>query len=163
MRIMQPLASLMALWRGRAGTLLWAVLVLEVLIFVYAWIAGAHTRVVGVVWGETTSSTGFLLALCAVEAFLAWRIWRGGSVAWFFLLFLVGISAGKTFAAVVSSFSPYSLGLLVLLFAQVTLLVSPAVRGPRQVRGDRYELMHRELSGRQGVRNLHASSASDEE
>lgn len=119
----------MTLWRSRAGVLLSAVVVLEASILVYAETAGAHTRIVGVIWNESTSSTGFLLAVCTVEAFLVWRVWRGGSVAWFFLLYLVGLSAGKTLAAVVSSFGLYSLGLLVLLLAQFTLLISPAVRG----------------------------------
>jgi hypothetical protein len=127
----QSWASLMTLWRSRAGVLLSAVLGLEASIFVYAKTVGAHNRVVGVVWSETTSSTGFLLALCVVEAFLVWRVWRGGYWPWFLLLYLVGVRAGKTLAATAFSFGLYSLGLEMLLLAQLALLISPAIRGRR--------------------------------
>jgi hypothetical protein len=130
-RTMKPFASLIALWRDRPGVLLSAAVALEMLIFVYSRTLGAHASVVGVIWSGSTRNTGFLLAVCAVEAFLAWRIWRNDSWAWYFLLYLVGISAGKTFVAVVTSFSLYSLGLQALLLAQVAILVSPAVRGRR--------------------------------
>lgn len=119
-------------WRVAVGSL-----GLEASIFVYAKTVGAHTSVVGVVWSETTSNTGFLLALCAVEAFLVWRvwrvwrIWRGDYWPWFLLLYLVGVSAAKTLAAMVFPFGLYSLGLEVLLLAQLALLISPAIRGRR--------------------------------
>ena len=131
-RTVQPLSSLTTVWRSRAGVLLSAVLVLAALIFVYARTAGAHTQLAGVIWSESTSSTGFLLAVCTVETFLAWRVWRGGSVAWYFLVYFVGLSAGKTLVAVASSFGLYGLGLLVLLLIQFTLLISPAIRARRR-------------------------------
>jgi hypothetical protein len=126
--IVKPLASLMALWRTRAGVLLSGLLALDALIFVYAKTGGAHTGIVGVFWSASTSSTGFLLVVCAVEGFL---VWRGGSVAWSLLLYLIGLNAVKTLIAVVSSLGPYQVGLLVLLVAQLTLLISPAVREHR--------------------------------
>jgi hypothetical protein len=130
-RTVRPLAGLMTLWRGRAGALLSAVVVLQALILVYARTAGAHARVAGVVWSASTGSTEFLLALSALEVFLIWRVWRGGPVAWTFLLILMAFTAGKTSAALVSSFGLYGAGLLVLLLAQVAFLVSPAVRARR--------------------------------
>ena len=119
----------MTLWRSHTGVLLSAVLVLEALIFAYAKTVGPHIRGLGIFW--SASNTGFLLAACAVDAFLMWRVWRGGSVAWFILLYLVGVSAEKTLFAIVSAFDLYGLGLLVLLLAQFTLLISPAIRARR--------------------------------
>jgi hypothetical protein len=119
----------MTLWRSRAGVLLSAVFVLDASLFVDAKTVGPHIRGLGVFWGA--SNTSFLLAACAVDAFLMWRVWRGGSVALFLLLYLVGVSAGQTISAMVSSFDLYGLGLLVLLLAQFTLLISPAIRARR--------------------------------
>jgi hypothetical protein len=125
--LVKPLASLMKLWRTRAGVLLAGILALDALIFVYARTAGAHARGITLFWSGSTGSAGLQLAVCAVEAFLIWRVWRGGSVAWSLLLCLIGISTFKTLVAVVSSPGPYQLGLLILLIAQVTFLTSPAV------------------------------------
>jgi hypothetical protein len=59
--IVKPLASLMTLWRTRAGVLLSGLMALDALIFVYARTAGAHARIAGVFWSASTGSTGFLL------------------------------------------------------------------------------------------------------
>jgi hypothetical protein len=147
-------------WRSGAGVLLWLYLLLAVLEPAYIRHVGSSLDAgMGVNIGfETVGGTrqaGWLAGF-GLEAFLIWRVWRGGVLAWAVLLTLTGWSAliwGTAFVVQLhgetgmtgheaGNASPYLLGLLGFSVAGLALLTSPAVRArtsaaPRPVAGHR--------------------------
>jgi hypothetical protein len=138
--------GMLRIWLSGAGPLLWSYLALAVLELAYIRQAGGSLNGgMGVNIGfETVGGTrqagwpaGF-----ALEAFLIWRVWRGGVLAWAALLTLNGWSAliwGAAFVVQLhgesgmtghetGSASPYLLGLLGFSIAALVLLTSPAIR-----------------------------------
>jgi len=108
------------IWRSGARELLVVYMVLDLLEFAYTRTAGANLN------GDA-SVVGQLLWL-ALEAFLAWHVWRGRSIAWTILMVINGLIV---LAAVLGAAWPwklYLLGLLAFTGAQLALLLSPAVR-----------------------------------
>ncbi len=69
------------LWREDAGPLLVLFLVLDIAILVYGQTAGAR-------YNSHIDFAGQQVAWMAIDAFLVWRIWRGGRLAWGILLAL---------------------------------------------------------------------------
>ncbi len=137
---------MLKVWRSGAGALLWSYLVLDVFELVYIRHVGSSLNAgMGVNIGfETVGATrqaGWLAGF-ALEAFLVWRVWRGGLLAWAALLALTGWSAliwGTAFVVQLhgetgmtghetGNASPYLLGLLGFSIAGLVLLASPAIR-----------------------------------
>ena len=138
---------MLRIWRGGAGALVWSYLLLDVLELAYTRHLGRSLNAgMGVNIGfETVGGTrqaGWLAGL-ALEAFLCWRVWRGGVLAWAALLTLTGWSLlvwGTAFVVQLhghsgmtghetGNASPYLLGLLGFSAAGLVLLTSPAIRG----------------------------------
>jgi hypothetical protein len=151
--------KVLGLWRTRARALLIALVILDASILVDARTAGIGSRVMGVFWSGVTSNTSFMLAACAVEAFLIWCVWRRGLVAWYLLLYLVGLNAIKTLLASASSPGFYLLGLLAMLVAQFAILISPAVR--RHVAGRPRRSLRSYLRGPGSVSEHQVAGAID--
>jgi hypothetical protein len=114
------------IWRSTAGQLLALYLVLDVLEFTY-------TRTVGASLNGHTSLVGQLLWL-ALETLLAWRAWHGGSIAWSILIVINGLIVVAAMLGTTWPWSLYLLGLLSFTAVQLSLLLSPAVRGCHKLR-----------------------------
>jgi hypothetical protein len=112
-------------WRGQAGWLLLAFMVLDGLTLAYTRTAGASLN--------TGQPMGEQLIWLALDAFLVWRIWRRGSIAWTVLLILTASQLILILVGAIWPYPPYLVGLLAVIAAQAALLLSPAVRG--HVRG----------------------------
>lgn len=102
-------------WRATPQQMLGAYVALDVLLAIYIRTAG----------GQPASRQLFWLAL---DAWLVWRIWRRGRVAWAVLL---GLTALPLLVIVVGAVWPwhlYLLGLMAFSVGQVALLLSAAIR-----------------------------------
>lgn len=76
----------------------------------------------------TIHQGGALLGF-AIDAFLAWRVWRGGSISFTILLFLSTLIAVLGVAATaIAGGSVYLAGLLAFSLAGLALITSPAAR-----------------------------------
>jgi hypothetical protein len=64
----------------------------------------------------------------ALDAWLAWRSWRRGKIAWAVLVVLTGSLVLLMTIAAAWPWGWYLAGIQVFLVAQLTLLLSPAVR-----------------------------------
>lgn len=117
-------------WRTAARPMLAGFLALDVLFLVYTRTFGtglnAHQPISRqVVW-------------LALDAWLAWRIWRRGRIAWTVLVVITGSLVLLIVIGAAWPWGWYLLGIQLLLVAQLILLLSPAVR--RHVRESRHGL-----------------------
>jgi hypothetical protein len=109
------------LWRTAAGRLLIAYLLLDLVLAVFTETAGArytpHIDLVDqqIVW-------------TALDAFLLWRVWRGGRVAWAVLLVLDIYGLAVMVLGRVGSWSAYAGFLCALVVTQTLIVLAPAVR-----------------------------------
>lgn len=105
--------------RSPAVLTLAAFLILDALIIAYLRTAGASLN--------SRQPIGGQILMLVLHAWLAWRIWRRSRVAWTVLLALTGILAVLILMAAVWPWSPFLLGFMALLAAQIVLLVNPAI------------------------------------
>ena len=120
-------------WRERSRAVLLAYVLLGVLASAYLHAYGSSLNggqgvPVAFIRVGAAHPGGELLGF-AVDAFLAWRVWRGGSISFVLLLFLNTLGAVVVLAAIViAGGSVYLIGLLFFQLAGLLLLTSPAVR-----------------------------------
>jgi hypothetical protein len=105
--------------RISAGQLLITWLLLDLAILVFTQTAGARLN---------SGQMGQQVAWTAVDAFLVWRVWRGGRVAWALLIALDVIPLAVIPLGHVGPWGAYDGGLYVFLIAQLVILLAPAVR-----------------------------------
>ena len=121
------------LWRERTRAVLLVHVLLGVLAdaYVHAYgrsFNGGQGLQVAFMSVGATHPGGELLGF-AIDAFLAWRVWRGGSIAWALLMFLNTLFAVVGVAAIaIAGGSVYLTGLVVFDLAGLLLLTSPTVR-----------------------------------
>jgi hypothetical protein len=113
--------SMAQLWRTAAGRLLLAYLLLDLALFVFTGAAGAH-------YNAHYDLADQQIVSIALDAFLLWRIWRGGRIAWAVLLALTVFPLVLLVFGHTGSWSPYASALLLFVLAQTCVLLAPAVR-----------------------------------
>lgn len=106
------------IWQDRTGALLLLYLALDWVPSVNAWATG----------GSQAGPFGRFLVWFAVDAFLVWRIWRGGKNSWAILLVLTVFSVILILIGAVWPWSPPIYLQAAAATAQLSLLLSPAVR-----------------------------------
>lgn len=109
------------IWRSAAGTLLFLFMLIDLATFVVAQTVGARLN-------AGSGQAGQQVAWTAVDAFLVWRIWRGGNWAWAVLLVISVLPLVMLLAAAIFPLDAYILALGAFGVAQVAILLSPAVR-----------------------------------
>ncbi len=107
------------LWRTNAGLLLIAFMLLDIAIWAYTETAGSRIN-------AHIDLTAQQVAWTALDAFLVWRVWHGGRLAWAVLL---GLNI-LPFALMLfgGAWSAYASALYVFVIAQILILLTPAVR-----------------------------------
>lgn len=120
-------------WREHTKTMLLVYLLLGVLAgaYVHAYgndFNGGH----GIQMGPMSvgaANQGFQLPGFVIDAFLTWRVLRGGSISWVLLLFLNTLIAVVFVVAVaIAGGSLYMTGLLAFNLAILAAITSPAAR-----------------------------------
>jgi hypothetical protein len=106
--------------RMSAGPLLITWLLLDLALLVFTKTAGARYNPASMMDQQT--------AWTAIDAFLVWRVWRGGRVAWALLLGICVVPLVLMMLGHVGPWGAYDGGLFILGVAQVLILLTPAVR-----------------------------------
>jgi hypothetical protein len=106
--------------RISAGRLLVAWLLLDLALLVFTQTAGAHYN--------PASLADQRIVWTAIDAFLVWRVWRGGRVAWTVLLVICVAPLALMVLGAIGPWSAYESGLLAFGLAQILILLTPAVR-----------------------------------
>jgi hypothetical protein len=106
------------MWRTGAGPLLVGFMLLDVAIFAYTETAGAR---INAHFDLTAQQTGWTV----LDAFLVWRVWRGGRAAW---AVLFGLNLIALALLVAGAWSAYASALWAFGIAQIVILLTPAVR-----------------------------------
>jgi hypothetical protein len=106
--------------RTNARSLLIAFMVLDLGLCAYVETAGAQIN-------AHTDSAQQQVAWLLIDAFLVWRVWRGGRIAWAILLVLNVIDLALLLVGSVS-WTAYEAGLAAFVIAQTVILLTPAVR-----------------------------------
>jgi len=105
-------------WRERPGTLLAIYLAL-------AWLPFVIARLQGDIQDAPLRRA---LGIFAVQTFLAWRTWRGGTISW--ALFMLG-SVWSLVAIIFGAVTPWTSAIYwnaAIAAVQLALLCSPAIR-----------------------------------
>jgi hypothetical protein len=108
------------IWHKDAGPLLIAFLLIDVAIF-------AYTETIGARLNSGTDLTAQQVGWAVLDAFLSWRIWRGGRMAWS-VLFGINILILALMLTAQAAWSDYASVLYVFVTAQILILLTPAVR-----------------------------------
>jgi hypothetical protein len=106
--------------RATAGRLLIGWLLIDLALFVYTQTAGAHYN--------SGSEANQQIAWTALDAFLVWRVWRGGRIAWGLLIAMDVIPLAMMLLGGVGPWRAYDSVLYVFVIAQLVILLTPAVR-----------------------------------
>lgn len=108
-------------WRERPDILLAVCVALEVVLLLDISIAGAQLN--------AGHSVGQRLGWTLLDLFLIYRISRGGRTAWAVLLALLVLPLAAVVFGTAGWIGWYGSGIVILVVAETTLLLSPAVRG----------------------------------
>jgi hypothetical protein len=105
--------------RISAGWLLIAWLLLDLTILVFTQTAGARLN---------SGHMGQQVAWTSIDAFLVWRVWRGGRIAWGLLIAVDVIPLAQMLAGHAGPWGAYDGMLFLFALAQILILLTPAVR-----------------------------------
>lgn len=108
------------IWRSRAGLLLTAFVLLNVVIVTYTHTVGASP--------DSHQPLGAQLLWLVLDTWLAWRVWHRGRAAWGVLVALSALTLLTILLLAAWPWGPYLTGLVLLLALQTLLLLSPPVR-----------------------------------